>query len=147
MSTLMRSKLSFGKNPCAFGGGTKEILISHSSQGCVGTTDIENKTGLSLTVTGFENVSIQIYICVYLYNSYGFIHVGLYMHVFKFLETAFGSVAMSWTWNKLFGTLLRLSAVLNSARSPCQNTILSSKLNEQSRNKHTGLKHSGGVVR
>ena len=54
---------------------------------------------------------------------------------------------MSWTWDKVFGTILNLSAVLNSARSSCQNTILSSEINEQKRNKHTGLKHSSSVVR
>lgn len=57
-SKLMRFKLSFKRNPCMFGGGTKEILISHSTQVYVITTDIRNKTELTLRITGFENVSI-----------------------------------------------------------------------------------------
>lgn len=69
------------------------------------------------------------------------------MYIFKFLERIFGNVAMSWTRNKLFLSILNLSAVLNSARSSCQNTILSSEINERKRNKHTGLKHSSSVVR
>lgn len=57
-SKLMRSKLSFRRNLCIFGGGMKEILISHSSQVYVITTDIRNKTELTLRITGFENVSM-----------------------------------------------------------------------------------------
>jgi len=54
---------------------------------------------------------------------------------------------MSWTGNKIFLSILNFSSVLNSARSSCQNTVLSSEINEQKRNKHTGLKHSSSVVR
>jgi len=54
----MSSKSSFRRNPCTFDGGTKEIMISHSSQVYVITTDIRNKTELTLGITSFEGVSI-----------------------------------------------------------------------------------------
>lgn len=56
------------------------------------------------------------------------------MGTFKFLKRIFGSVAMSWTQNKVFVTILNLSAVVNSARSSCQNIILNSEIKRRETN-------------
>lgn len=65
-SNLMRSKLSFRRNLCIFCDGTKKILISCGNQ--VITTDIRNKTELTLRMTGLDNVSLCIFIkCVCFY--------------------------------------------------------------------------------
>lgn len=56
------------------------------------------------------------------------------MGAFKLLERIFGSVARSWTRNKVFVTLPNLSAVVNSARSSCQNIILNSEIKRRETN-------------
>lgn len=50
------------------------------------------------------------------------------MGIFKALEKIFGSIARSWTWNKVFVTILNLSMAVNSVRSSCQNIILNSEI-------------------
>lgn len=56
------------------------------------------------------------------------------MGIFKFLKRIVGSVAMSWTWNKVFVTILNLPTVVNSERSPCQNIILNSEIKRRETN-------------